>query len=134
MTQTKKKAPKSGKKVAEAKAAKALARAEKSVRKARKAVKHSSKKLRAKASELRSKTERLSATHAEAARELQSAKASVAVTEPAAVLAAPPLPTAEAAAPTLIELRGRAKELGVAGYSRMNKAALIEAVESAPTR
>jgi len=134
MTQTKKKATKSGKKAAEAKAARALARAEKSVRKARKAVKHSSKKLRAKASDLRAKTERLSATHAEAARELQSAKAAVAVTEPAAVLVAPPLPTPEAAAPTLIVLRRRAKDLGVAGYSRMNKAALTAAVESATER
>jgi len=133
-TADKKRSSKTGSKAAEAKAKKALTRAEKSVKKAQKAVKASSKKLQAKAADLAKTAEKLTAKHAGAARELQSAKAAVAVTEPAAVLVTPPLPTAEPATPTLVELRGRAKDLGVAGYSRMNKAALIEALESAPTR
>jgi hypothetical protein len=39
---------------------------------------------------------------------------------------------AEPAAPTLVELRSRAKEQGVAGYSRLNKAALIAALDTTP--
>jgi peptidoglycan hydrolase CwlO-like protein len=41
----------------------------------------------------------------------------------------PPLPTAEAPAPTLIELREQARAKGLTGYSRLNKAALVEALK-----
>ena len=124
------------KKSIEKKAKKALARAEKSVEAARKAVRASSKKLRGKAESLAKKTQKLGAKQAKAHRELASAESAratvVAEEQPGAVVTAPPLPTPEAAAPTLAELRRRAKEQGVTGYSRLNKSALIEALDSAP--
>lgn len=134
MTQTrtteKKRSAKAGKKAVDAKAKKALARAEKSVQKARKAVRDSSKKLREKAAELAKKTEKLGSKHAKAAGELRSAEAGAKKTSPDTAILTPPLPTPEPAAPTLVELRHRAKERGIAGYSRMNKAALVSALDT----
>lgn len=121
------------KKSIEKKAKKALARAEKSVEKAGKAVRTSSRKLRDRAAALVKKTEKLEAKQAEAGREFDSASkaATAAKPTPVAEVLTPPLPAPEPAAPTLVELRRRAKERGVAGYSRLNKAALIAALDAA---
>ena len=139
------------KKTSEKKAKKALARAEEAGKDAVKAVKDSSKKLRHRAASLSKKTAKLEAEHAEAARGAKSAAVALDErrrddiaeedAEPTDGTAAhgavaeeltPPLPAPEPAAPTLVELRHRAKEQGVTGYSRMNKAALLAALDAAP--
>lgn len=114
------------------KAKKALAHAETSVRAAQKAVKTSSKKLRKRASALSEQIERLAAHHANALHQLEVATKEAPSVEVAALT--PPLPKPQPAAPTLIQLRQQAREQKVTGYSRLNKAGLMAALDSARQR
>ena len=123
----------------EKKAKKALSRAEEAVQVALDAVRDSSKALRKQAVALSEKTEKLAAKHAKAVLQLEKAHkkaAASATTAESGVdssLLTPPLPSPQPVPPTLIQLRQRAKEQGITGYSRLNKAALIEALDSSHT-
>jgi len=140
------------KKAAEKKAVKALLRAEKAVQEAHNAVADSRKELRKLAADLAKQTKKLSEKHKKAVAQLDaevrkavagaagaSAKPSVSPpkdSEPhpfeplETLIETPPLPSPQPAAPTLIELRTQAKERNITGYSRLNKAALIAALET----
>jgi len=140
------------KKAAEKKAVKALLRAEKAVQEAHDAVSDSRKELRKLAADLAKQTKKLSEKHAKAVAqrdaEVKKAVAGAAgasakrtTTPPTdsephpfepleTLIETPPLPSPQPAAPSLIELRKKAKELNISGYSRLNKAALIAALET----
>ncbi|SMQ62116.1 hypothetical protein SAMN06295909_0690 [Plantibacter sp. VKM Ac-1784] len=123
-------------------AEKAVARAEAAVEAARDAVRTSSKQLRKQVSALAKRTEKLAVKHEQSVRELtqQQARAHAALATHAAATGpdarptpqlTPPLPKPAGAVPTLIELRELAKEQRIVGYSRMNKATLLERVDLA---
>src|ERR1700712_762326 len=119
-------------------AKRALKDAEKAVDKARKAVRKSSKKLRKQANGLRAETQKLAKKHAVVVKKHAVAVKSTTQNKKAAVtpvvkakkptsVVTPPLPQPQSA-PTLIQLREQAKMQKIAGYSRLNKAALIRAL------
>ncbi|PRY67074.1 Rho termination factor-like protein [Glaciihabitans tibetensis] len=105
------------KKTGEKKAKKALALAEKSVRAAEKAVRASRKKLQKKAHVLSKQTKKLAAEHSTSVDRVTAKAMKV-----------------DPGASTLIQLRQQAKERQIPGYSRMNKAELLAALDSSPSR
>ena len=116
----------SDQKTADHKAKKALKKAKKAVKKASKAVRHSSQKLQNQAAALQAQTRDLTKEHKAAQR--GSAKQTSVPSVSKVAVVTPPLPAPHENAPTLIELREQAKARKIAGYSRLNKAALIEAL------
>lgn len=71
-------------------------------------------------------------TGTSAGSDLAASEASTGSTPVDVSVLTPPLPSPQPAAPTLITLRERARIAKIAGYSRMNKAALISALEATP--
>ena len=130
-------------------AKKLLGQAEEYVAKARKAVRKSGKKLRKEAASLSRDTQKLAAKHAKAVQNLAVEKAAAkkavqlpsvapsavqnrvsavsARTKAAAVV--PRLPEPRLSSSTVIELREQAKSQKIPGYARLNKAALIAALD-----
>ncbi|SMQ71127.1 hypothetical protein SAMN06295909_2450 [Plantibacter sp. VKM Ac-1784] len=112
-------------------AEKALARAEQAVEVAREAVRSSSKELRKQAAALAKRTERLTAKHEKAVTALteqrtRADEASSRLRTQRRSLLTPPLPARTGGVPTMIELRQLTKQQRFPGYSRMNKATLLD--------
>lgn len=103
----------------------ALERAEQAVAAAHDAVRTARKPLQKQADKLAKQTDKLITKLARSRAEVsdQQTRADAARSRPPLT---PPLPAPSAAAPTLIELRELAKEQRLVGYSRMNKATLLE--------
>ena len=131
------------KRTSEKTAKKALAKAKRAVETARKAVRNSTKQLRAEAAALAKANKKLDAERSKASKKAPAAtdmgapglstRPSRTPPRDAATPKTAPTTKSSAAAPTVAELRRRAKAQKIAGYSRLNKAALIQALDSTPS-